>query len=787
MLNTVAITLRYLLALCFVVLACGGSALTADAPQYETQIVSRLQVVIADAGTKIGGDTSAIAARLKTREGEFFSQTNFDADLKALSLTYDKVEPIVVSGPRGLEITLHIWPKPTIRSILWEGNERVSVRSLRNELGVSIYSLFDRQAFNTAFHKLERYYMTHGFFEAELSYDVRHNTATNEVDIVVKICEGRAGRIKEIRFCDFEACERAELIDMIATKRWSFFTSWLTMEGNFSVEAIERDKLVILHYLQNRGYADAKVDVEICQTGESRIVVLIKANKGERYQLGNITVSGNTLFNEAEVYDSLQLEEGCTYSPEELQGATFLLSNLYGRFGYIETYINYEAKLRSDAPIYDIHFTVEEGKQYRVGLIKIFGNCVTQNRVILHETLLQPGEVFNIEKLQKSEERLVNIGYFKSVNVYAARGDGPQLLPENYRDVYIEVEETTTGHFGLSLGYSTVESVFGEATLTERNFNIRGFGRVFKDGLCALRGGGEYAHLTFTLGNKSRRYVLSWTKPFFMDTPWSVGFEVERSSSRYISDDYDIEATGFTLHANYQMNAFMRFGWHYRLRNTYVTTEGNVPPELRHEAHIKGLISATGVAWSYDSTNHPTEPTCGLRSRAEFEVAGIWGDHYFLNFGYLNSYYVPIGEKGVLQFKADFKFIQTYGPSKPTTLPLDERFFLGGEYTVRGYRPYRLGPKFSNEEPRGGVSLQYYSMEYSRHLFDRFEGFLFADAGQLSLEQWHMGGLSVSTGFGARIKIFPSTPPLTLGMGFPLNAKTRSDVKRFFLTIGGRF
>ncbi len=94
--------------------------------------------------------------------------------------------------------------------------------------------------------------------------------------------------------------------------------------------------------------------------------------------------------------------------------------------------------------------------------------------MILHECLLIPGEVFNVDKLKKSEERLTNVGYFKCVNVYIAQSNDQLGLECNYRDVHIEVEEQGTGHFGAFFGYSTAEDLFGGISITEKNFNYKG-------------------------------------------------------------------------------------------------------------------------------------------------------------------------------------------------------------------------------------------------------------------------------------------------------------------------
>ena len=134
-------------------------------------------------------------------------------------------------------------------------------------MGVPTCSVFDRQSFNKAFHKLKAYYVKKGYFEAQLEYSVQPDPLTNEVDIVINVCEGRAGRIKKIILQNFTECEEEELMELIMTKEYCFFTSWMTNEGTYHEEMIQQDQFVILNYLQNKGYADAKVDIQVLRGG----------------------------------------------------------------------------------------------------------------------------------------------------------------------------------------------------------------------------------------------------------------------------------------------------------------------------------------------------------------------------------------------------------------------------------------------------------------------------------------------------------------------------------------
>lgn len=756
--------------------------------QYENQVVEKLGIEVLNLPSGVEFDINAVTSRIKIREGDFFSQSDFDNDLKTLAQEFDRVEPILSSNNGKLFITLKIWPKPTIRSINWNGNEKIKSKRLLKELSISTCSVFDRQTFNKAFHKLKAYYVKQGFFEASLYYEITLDAVTNEVDIEICVNEGRAGRIKKIVFSGLDPCEEDILLEMMMTKKYNFFTSWLTDEGTYNEEAIQQDQFTIINYLQNEGFADAQAEIKICEAEENnRIIIHISVDKGELYEIGKVTFEGNKIISDEAIRQQFTFSEGDSYTPDQIRETIRNLSAFYGRRGYIDAIVDFEPRLEGNKPVYSIHLTIEEGDRYCVGLIKVFGNCSTQTNVILHETLLIPGEVFNNDKLEKTEERLRNIGYFKHVNVYAVKSEGPYGLGGSFRDVHIEVEETVTGNFGAGFGISSVESVFGEFRITERNFNYRGLGCFFSEGFRALRGGGEYVHLSAMIGAKSRKYSLSWTKPFFMDTQWVVGLEIEKSSNRYVSKDYDIDASGFTAHGSLQVNQFVRLGLHYRLRNTHVEISRGVSCLLKEEARNSGLISAAGVTLSYDSTNHPNEPTSGFRSRLEEEYAGIWGDHTFVSLAYLNTYFIPVGKCGVIKFRGDARFIVPIFGTRGHDIPIDERLFLGGNNYVRGYRPYKLGPKYPEGDPRGGLSMQFLSLEYSRKLNKRFDGFVFCDAGYLSFDLWAFGELRTSLGFGCRFKVFENGPPLMVGIGFPLNPRSKGDVKRFFFTVGGTF
>lgn len=755
--------------------------------RYEEMRVGQIDIVLETEGNV---QKSLLKSRMKTKEGSLFNQHDFDEDLKILAKEFDRVEPVMTVNNGQLDITLKLWSKPTIRSITWIGNKDISTEKLEQELDIPKNSVFDRQAFNRAFHKLKNYYVKKGYFEAALDYDVIRDRRDNVVDIIIKVKEGRAGRIQEIVFHGVTPDEEEELLNLMMTKSYNFFTSWLTQEGTLNPEIFRHDELAILNFLHNSGYADAKLNVEIKPAKPERVIIDITVDKGPLYTFGNVTIQGNTLFTKDELLALAGIKKGEPYSPERVRQAIKTITDKYGSKGYVDAYVTPDVRLNAAEHSYSVTLRVEEGSRYRIGLIKVFGNHHTQTDVILHETSLIPGNVFDTTLLHNTEERLRNIGYFSNVNVYAVKTTLKTADSSHFRDVHIEVEEkSSTGNFNLYTSFSTTESVAFGFGVRENSFNFRGIPSVFTKGLRALRGGNEFLSANATIGKKQLSYTLSWSKPYFMDTPWIVGFELQKARNTF-TPEYTTRSYTAIVHGHYSINAFLNWGVHYRLRRSIIKLkpEKHQDKELVRQSKNGGLISAVGTSLFYDSTDHPVKPHRGIRSTLELEYAGFGGDHHFGSVQYLNNAYLQPYRYGLLRFRGNLQFIKTFASTTSSKLPLTERFYLGSELAMRGYRYNAVGPHFHDKKhtPKGGVSAVLFSADYEQYIFKKLDGFVFLDIGNVSFKQFSIGSLRYTTGGGLKIKISENMP-LVIGLGYPLNPARSSEVKHLFISFGAAF
>jgi outer membrane protein insertion porin family len=775
---------------------------------YEEKRVSQIVIDYEAPGLSTQFDPKPLLSKLKTQVGDKFSQYTFDHDLKALAKEYDQIQPSMQVVDDQLVITIRLAPRPIIHQIVFTGNQRYSSSTLLKELDVKPYTIYNRQDFNKSFNKLKEYYIKHGYFESQLSYVLKPFPNTNEVDIEIEVREGRSGRVKRITFEGFTKAEQSELTDQMYLKKYNFMTSWLTGKGVLRDEMLDQDRMMILTYLQNKGYADARVDVQLLDDPSSgKIIVQITAQRGELYHFGAVQVEGNSLIASDDLIKRSLVQPDGIFSPDKVRDSAQAMKDLYGQKGYIDASVQYEMRLKEDAPVFDVDFTVEEGQPYKIGLIQIFGNHSTKNSVILRESLLVPGETFDARKLKATQQRLEAVGYFKSVNVYAVRSLEETTQNENYRDVYIEVEETSTGNVSLFAGFSTTDDIFGGLDLTERNFHLAGLPKAFTGRLSSLRGGGQYFHARATLGKKQNNVLLSWMNPYVNDTLWRLGVELSTTFSDLTAEVFRSRTYGGSVFANYPLTTYWTGGFRQRLRHTSTTYDPSNPDGSQEAAESimiqdernagEGLLSGLSANLSYDSTDSAQKPHRGWRSYLEGECVGLGGSYHFWKFSYTNSIYIPVTKKGTLKVRGDFRFISLFGNKSHTlkNVPYTERYFLGGEGTVRGYKPFILGPTIVlqtengmkvTEDPTGGRSSVLLSAEYNYGLFPMVDVFAFFDAGGIAAQEWTLTTLRCSVGAGVRLEINRGTP-IMIGYGYPLNKERKGDRQSFFFSMSGQF
>ena len=158
------------------------------------------------------------------------------------------------------------------------------------------------------------------------------------------------------------------------TKKYFFLTSWYDNKGILNKEMLEQDRISVLQFLQNQGYANATVEtsVEDKENVKNRVEITFACNKGPMFTTGRLTFSGNNSSTMNKLTSVFAIRKGMPYSPEKIRQTVKNITTLYGSKGYIDAAVTYVPQLVKGENVYDIDFKIFEGKQYRVGMIKLF-------------------------------------------------------------------------------------------------------------------------------------------------------------------------------------------------------------------------------------------------------------------------------------------------------------------------------------------------------------------------------------------------------------------------------
>jgi outer membrane protein insertion porin family len=529
--------------------------------------------------------------------------------------------------------------------------------------------------------------------------------------------------------------------------------------------------------------------------GKTRWVQLrIPVEEGPRYRFGRLTFEGNKLFNAEALASLYDVEPGEWYSRKKITDGNRKASELYGRFGYIEfnpfpvhEYSDdpdpSEAALaalaaqvppalaepaqgpnagggsgapavRATAPTVDVVMQIQEGPQYTVNRITFVGNTTTRDHVIRREMRLLEGHVFDTEALKYSIRRLNQLGYFKQLegndkDTKVEKAPGR----ENAMDITVRLEEQNRNQLTFGAGVSQYEGFFGQLAFQTANF----------------MGRGESLTVSLTAGDRSQNYQLAFTEPFLFDRNITGGFDVYKRSLQFIGA-YTQKATGGNLVFGFPVADFSRMFFNYSyetikmsdLNEAFIDSSCLLRPEgcsiissladlsqltpvqrdllarnpFVHDSLLIGQggrrsISRITPSFVFNTVDHPIFPNTGRRLTASIDLALFGGNTHFYKprleavAFFRHTLRTSLGLRGQVEYIA---------PARGTTaLPVFERLFLGGEYSVRGYDIRSIGPSIPGSPGvvLGGNKSLLFNAEYLISVANQVRLVLFFDAGQV--------------------------------------------------------
>ncbi len=648
----------------------GGTARGAD---------ERISEILIKGNRRI--ETAAILHALHLKAGDLLTNENVDADLRAIYKLghFQDVRAEVSRSDKGVVLTYEVVEKPVVREVRFVGNKEIGADKLREASDVKVTAVYSPKDLAKSVKKIKKLYADEGYYLAEVKPSTERRAGA-DVAVVFTISEGEKILIKTIRFEGNRAFSDRKLKKVMETGE-AWFLSWITGAGTYKEDVAKNDVNLIADLYYNNGYITAKVGepkVEILPD-KSGLVLTYIITEGEQYRVGPIGFKGELLESEGELAKKVKLKQGEVFSREVLRNDVFAFTDLYADMGYAFTNVTPLTAVHPETKTIDVTFNFEKGEKVYIDRINIGGNTKTRDKVVRRELKLAEGDLYSSTSIKKSKQQLMNLGFFEEVNIATAKGSADNRLNMN-----VDVKEKPTGTFSVGAGYSSLDGIIGQVSVQQANF----------------LGLGLKANVAAALGKKTQTFNVGLTDPYFMDTRWTLGTDLYRTERDYT--DYKRRATGGDIKAGYPLSDTLSTFWVYKYEDKKIFGESQallaeIASGVVNAPETTSTTSSITASLTRNTTDYRLDPTRGMVNTLSVEYAGLGGTNKFARYIGNTVVFFPFKWGTVFSVRGELGYIQGLGMD----VPFDEKFYLGGINTLRGYNartvsPYRVAALMSN-------------------------------------------------------------------------------------------
>lgn len=744
-----------------------------------------------------------VFSHIQLRKGMDYNTALVDQSIRTLYGTghFEFVEVNVEDSDNGsVNVIFEVIPKYTIERITYSGNQKYKEGRLSSQGELQTGVPLDEYQVSEAAGKIEAYYVKKGYPDVTVDYRIQRDGDTGSAVVLLDINEGSNVKIKGLLIEGNSAIKNKKLAKVLETQQTDWL-SWLTGSGRFDEVKFKEDLELLRAYYRNQGYLDVVIDADdvvLDFKGDDQLYITIPVAEGELYTVGKLSIDNATIFTTSELLGAVKTATNDPFSPEKVDAAASAVREYYTSRGYLDAGVRAERVPNMNTGAIDVVFRVRESEKFYVESIKVEGNTITKTRVIIRELALRPGDVFDLKRMETSENRLRNTRYFGDVRMNPEATNVP-----GRRDLSITVSEGRTGNFTFGAGFGSVESAVLYFELTQGNFDLFNYRSGF-------RGDGQKFRFRASLGTTSNEVLIAFEEPWLFEQRLAFGVELFRTESDYNSSDYNELRTGFELYLRRRLFELVEARMSYRLEmveifdvdfGTSSPSQADRPDGSRpndgvadvYQAADGGsdVVSKIGLSLLRDTRNSLMFTRSGNRTSLSSELAGIGGDVNYLKLEARTAQFIPTFDT----YDQTLSIIGRIGTASPygnsDDVSFYDRFYLGGPDSLRGFEHRDVGPRDSDdgEQAVGGNSYGMLSFEYGFRLAEPLGLVAFYDMGFVNESEYDFSLSDYASNWGVGARIILMGSPLKLDLGFPLTVPDNAEDNgaQFNFSFGTRF
>lgn len=675
-------------------------------------------------------------------------------------------------------LVVFVAERPAISDITIEGNSDIPTEQLEDifkQIGLAKGKVFDRSVLDTIEQELSRQYNSLGKYAAKVETETLP-LERNRVGIKIKISEGDAAEIYTINIVGNKHFTDAELLDRLQLADIGLFGG----HEQYSKQQLAGDLEKLKSYYQDRGFINFDINsTQVSLTPDKRdVYVTINIKEGKQYSVSDISLAGDRIISDKEIFELLSLKAGDIFSRKEVSESRSRISDRLAEEGYAFANVNIIPELDKKERTVKLTVFIDPGKRIYVRRINVIGNTRTRDEVVRRELRQMEGDWLSSKNVSISRQRLDRLGYFEQVNV-----ETPSVPGSNDQvDVNYTLTERPTGNLSAGIGYSDTNGALVNFSVTEENF----------------LGTGKRLGISIDNSSVTKSYNFNYTNPYYTPDGVSRGFSVyfkEVDAEEADLSSFTSNSKGLTMNFGIPLTEVTSARFGVGVDNTEIIL-GSIDVSqdmldfVNENGNVYDTYKLTG-SWNRDTRNRRIMADRGTMTSISTEIAAPGGDIEFYKLNFRHLHYIPISKNTTLSLNANLGYGSGYGET--TELPPFERYYAGGTRSVRGYDGSSLGPKdpITNDPVGGDVKIVANAELILPSPFDEESKStrlaLFLDGGYVypSSDEIDLGEMRYSAGVGL-LWITP-VGAMRFSYAFPVNDKEGDETQNFQFSLGSPF
>jgi len=625
---------------------------------------------------------SLIVDGLKTIDLEtinnIFSLKNFDNSLKSLYKlqAFSKIELIKKNKDKFI---LKVKEYPKITKIIIKGNKEFSKKELLKALfpnyqedesseTLNINSFYlSLTKYKKILNSIKNYYKKHGFSDPKLDISLKENPDKKTYTLVISIKENKRYWVKNIFIKGNKKIRDSEIKDVLLNKEQAIllFRFRPPLLREYFPQEIENIKALY----KRKGYLDVQVKdlpfVKCTSKGECNITYVI-LKEGSQYKFGDITIINAKYFDPKDILKKVKkVRKGKPFNYESLEKLKHLIIKYYQENGFYNSNVIIKPQIDKQRKIVNVKIICIPGKRYFLNRINIKGNYKTKDWTLRRELDLKEKYIFSPEGLFRSFRQLYQLGFIEKVEPKI------NIIDNQTLNLTLKVKERAFGILKVGAAWNTVSGFFARASVSRAN----------------LKGTGDTINFSAEIGKDILYFDIFYKHYFLFDKPINVIFNLYRRKDIY--EQYTSTKTGISI--NFEEK--WKKDWYFSQKFTVTknSIKDSKDPEIQNSTNTYFIFSP---ALKYNTLDNPYLPHNGSyiklltnlgydfsnTTRGFFKGASLEFIYYINVDDYFYNKKIPV----TLMNRVYFGICST-------NTPIDYKFYLGGDYSIRGYDYGEIG------------------------------------------------------------------------------------------------